>query len=265
MKIVGMMMVIAGTAQLAYAGDWGSDEQAKACEKETADSKSWGDLHDFPYGINARMKNGGVGAACKAEVERRGKICLADSNMKSIYESPGNANPHKDPNAFCNYRAFGQIIDQLRNAASAEAAKKAQAEAEANAKAKKEADAKAALEATEVPEVGLKNAALEKAVATAFEKDYSGYKALKVYLDRWVDDDLEKDDFGRVIGRDLSATVLFKEDGKCMLHYELWLQHGKGKSFSGPLSARGGGSMREHEILCSKVEASAGGGKAKKK
>jgi hypothetical protein len=128
----------------------------------------------------------------------------------------------------------------------------------------KAAAAKAELEITEAPEECHKNAALVKAVATAFDKEYDGYKAIKVYLDRWVDEDLEKDSFGRVTGRDLSATVFFKDQGKCMLHYELWLQHGSGKSFSGPLSARGGGSMHEREILCSKVEAAAGG-KSKKK
>jgi hypothetical protein len=35
------------------------------------------------------------------------------------------------------------------------------------------------------------------------------------------------------------------------------MQRGKGKSFSGPLSARGAGSMTKTEILCSKAEAGA--------
>jgi hypothetical protein len=76
---------------------------------------------------------------------------------------------------------------------------------------------------------------------------------LKVILGRW-DDRYEKDAFGRVNGRNVYATVVNKQpDGSCQMHGELWLQHGKGTSFSGPLSARGSGSVEESGILCSKV------------
>jgi hypothetical protein len=44
-------------------------------------------------------------------------------------------------------------------------------------------------------------------------------------------------------------------DGKCELHDEQWLQHGNGRSFSGPLTARGAGSLEEVEIPCAKAEA----------
>jgi hypothetical protein len=46
-------------------------------------------------------------------------------------------------------------------------------------------------------------------------------------------------------------------DGKCELHGELWMQRGNGNSFSGPLSARGAGSLHQDEILCSRVEGAA--------
>jgi len=97
---------------------------------------------------------------------------------------------------------------------------------------------------TEVPKATMKNAALEKAVSDAYKRDYEKEnKVLKVVLFGW-DEDLEKDDFGQVTGRDMAATLVVKlPDGTCQLHYELWMQHGHGRSFSGPLEARGAGAM----------------------
>ena len=46
-------------------------------------------------------------------------------------------------------------------------------------------------------------------------------------------------------------------DGTCQLHYELWMQNGHGKSFSGPLEARGAGSLEELAISCDKIDAAA--------
>jgi hypothetical protein len=94
-------------------------------------------------------------------------------------------------------------------------------------KAKKEAaEEKAKLEGTEVPKPTMHDAKLEKAVAAAYDRDYPGNKILKVVLGGWSDD-FEKDAFGRITG------------------------------ISGPLSARGSGSMETTEILCSKAEAGA--------
>jgi hypothetical protein len=112
---------------------------------------------------------------------------------------------------------------------------------------------------TELPKATMKNAALEKAVADAYKREgYTDNKVLKVLLFGW-DDDLEKDAFGQVTGRDMQATVVAKlPDGTCQMHYELWLQLGNGRSFSGKLEARGAGSMEELAINCDKVvEASA--------
>lgn len=116
----------------------------------------------------------------------------------------------------------------------------AQASREQQAAAKREADAKAALDATQMPKAEMHDAKLEK------------------------------DAFGRVNGRDLDATVVDKQpDGKCQLHNEYWLQHGNGRSFAGPLSARGAGSMNVKEIPCSNVDtalaSASGANKSKKK
>jgi hypothetical protein len=117
---------------------------------------------------------------------------------------------------------------------------------------------------TEVPKATMKSAALEKAVAAAYKRDYDG-QVLQVVLFGW-DEDLEKDDFGQVTGRDLSATVVVKlADGTCQLHYELWLQNGHGRSFSGPLSARGAGSASDTPLNCDKVAAPAPAKKPAKK
>lgn len=109
---------------------------------------------------------------------------------------------------------------------------------------------------TELPKPTMKNAALEKAVAAAYKKDYEN-TAVKVILFGW-DDDYEKDAFGQVTGRDMAATVAVKNaDGTCTLHYELWMQYGNGRSFSGPLHARGAGSAEDTPINCDKLEGAA--------
>src|SRR6185312_14258917 len=108
-----------------------------------------------------------------------------------------------------------------------------------------------------------KDAKLEKLVTAAYHKDYPEGTILKVILGDWSDD-YEKDAFGNVTGRDLDATVANKQaDGKCYLHNEFWLQYGNGRSFSGPLSARGAGSANDTEILCSKLETAAAAPAAK--
>jgi hypothetical protein len=108
----------------------------------------------------------------------------------------------------------------------------------------------------ELPKAGMKNPSLEKAVAAAYKRDYNN-KVLRVILHGW-EDEFETDDFGRVTGRDMAATLVTKlEDGTCELHYELWVQNGNGRRFSGPLRARGAGSKETSPIGCDKVEAPA--------
>jgi hypothetical protein len=201
---------------------WGTPEQAGPC----VNGKGF-----YDGGWTVRGSD-----ACKAEWERRQALCLKDEQAK-----PSNATIKPEVVAGNCKRAtehaierdMDKLIDQQKDAAKA-------------------AEAKAKMATTEVPKADQRNPTLEKAVAAAYAKDYPG-KVIKVVLGRWSDD-YEKDAFGRITGRDLYATVVNKQaDGTCQLHGELWLQHGKGKSFAGPLSARGAGSVEESPILCSKA------------
>jgi hypothetical protein len=254
MKKVWVVAIILGNAHLVHAGKYGTDEQAMACEKEYVANESW---RKEPDAISTDLKHGAaISAACKAEVDKRAKSCLTDPENQQAIKDPAYGIAHSDPPAWCQYMAFFDMADGIEKALDKRAKDAAEAEAAAAEKAK--------LEATEVPKPEMNNRALEKAVTLAYQKDYSG-KVLKVVLFGWADD-LEKDGFGRVTGRDLAATVVNKQpDGKCQLHYELWLQYGNGRSFSGPLSARGAGSAEDSEILCSKVEAGAAPAKKKGK
>jgi hypothetical protein len=135
--------------------------------------------------------------------------------------------------------------------------KKARAAEEAKKKEEEKAKDAAAVAAVELPKALMHDAKLEKMVTDAYHRDYPDGKVLSVILGRWAED-LEKDGFGRISGRDLDATVVNEQpDGKCMMHDEFWMQHGTGRSFSGPLAARGAGSAHDLEILCSKAEAGA--------
>lgn len=200
---------------------WGTPEQAGPCVNGTT-------YYDGSWKALAND-------ACKAEWARRQALCLNDEQMKPfIGDAPALAADNcKALTSHAIERDMDKFLDQ-------------------QATEKKAAEAKAKLATTEVPKADQRNPGLEKAVAKAYTKDYPG-KVLKVVLGRWADD-FEKDAFGRVNGRDLYATVVNKQpDGTCQLHGELWLQHGKGKSFAGPLSARGAGSVEESPILCTKV------------
>lgn len=185
--------------------------------------------------------------------------------MRGIYRDASNEGPHKDPPGFCSYRAFGEISNDLLQAAYKKDQDAAQAKAEIERKAKDAADSAQKAATIELPKAEKHDAALEKAVAAALVRDYPGNKVLKVILGS-SSDDFEKDAFGRITGRDLDATVVNKHpDGKCELHGELWMQRGNGKSFSGPLSARGAGSLHQDEILCSRVEGTASADASSKK
>ena len=242
MKIgsVGMMIVIVGSVQVARAGEpWGTEEEASVCDKEYSANKN---LKEFMV-INDAINAGKISEPCKAEIEKRATQCVADPEMQKIIKDP--AYKIKDGEAWCKYRAFWNMGNQLDKII--EKREKAAADAKA-AEAKK-----AELAGVELPKAQMKDAGLEKAVAAAYRK--AGYRGtvLRVILAGW-NPDLEKDAFGHVTGRDLAATVVTKQpDGKCLLHTELWLQRGSGRSFSGALSARGAGSEEESEILCSKA------------
>jgi hypothetical protein len=181
--------------------------------------------------------------ACKAEIAQRLDKCLQDPEQRKIIDDPQYV-AHKDPKGYCKEVAEEKIEHQMDEYLKQQEARK---DLEAR---------QAKLDGTEVPKAKMHDPLLEKAVASAYNKAYPGNKILKVVLGNWSDD-YEKDVFGRVTGRDLYATIVNRHpDGKCELHGELWLQHGKGKSFSGPLSARGAGSAETNQISCSKVGAS---------
>jgi hypothetical protein len=220
------LVLAAGLSSTALAADWGKVDKPEVCKES-----HWiqGQLGYYPE--------------CQKQVDQLLDKCMGDPDQKAElakhnFVDGKNTSPYsmdegkkypKDAREYCE----GEILQRI-------------------AKQLEQGD----VEKVELPKGSMKNAALEKAVTTAFQKDYGDTKAkvLMVILDGWHPD-LEKDDFGRVTGRDLSATVVKKmPDGKCVLHEELWLQHGNGKSFSGPLSARGAGSWKDTEILCTKVE-----------
>ncbi|HEX4460313.1 MAG TPA: hypothetical protein VIA18_20185 [Polyangia bacterium] len=209
-------------SSLAFAEEqlqWGTPEQAAPCVNGKG-------FYDGGWQLHASD-------ACKAEMARRQALCLKDERMKP---ADATVKPEvvesncKHGVGFAIERDMNKFLDAAKDAAG-----------------------KAKMEATAVPKADQRNPALEKAVAKAYAKDYPSGKIIKVVLGRWADD-YEKDAFGRITGRDLYATVVNKQpDGTCQLHGELWLQHGKGKSFSGPLSARGSGSAEDSPILCSKA------------
>jgi hypothetical protein len=220
------MLLGTSASALAEQGPWGTPAESKPCQA-TLDSPE-----------------------CKAEISRRAQNCLADprEDQRTWQERGDKSKEAHDARrlSFCTDVATDIMKRQMDRLADDE---------------KRAAEAKAKVEGVELPKADQHNAGLEKAVAAAYAKDYPGGKIVTVILGRWSDD-YEKDAFGRVTGRDLFATIAAKKpDGTCTIHGELWLQHGKGKSFSGPLSPRGAGSAEDHEILCDKLEA----GKAPKK
>ena len=252
---------IAGASTAARAGDayGGSVADAYKCEAEIAAQDAAPDQWKW---LDETLKANKLSPACKAVFESRIPACLKDPYMQS-----GLKNPEIQkgiPNRACHQQVWGGIWEQVTN----DRQNKKQAEEEAKAKADRDAKAAAEVAARELPKAKRHDANLEKLVANAYRKDYPDGKILKVLVFDWSDD-YEKDAFDRVTGRDLDATVVNKQpDGRCFMHNEYWLQYGNGRSFSGPLSARGAGSASDKEILCSKAEAGASvasAGKAKKK
>lgn len=252
-----VVFAIAAAAGTARASDYyGTLDAARLCEKETAAAKAAPDMWKW---LDEAMKTGQLSPQCKAEMDKEMPACKSDRWMQRKLTDP---EIHKgNPDRVCHQEIFGKMWEQIINDDNhkKEAAEEAKRKEEANAKAA------AAVAATELPKPGKRDAKLEKAVADAYHRDYPEGKVLKVVLGSWSDD-YEKDAFGRVTGRDLDATVVNQQpDGKCQLHNEYWMQHGNGRSFGGPLSARGAGSLNKQEILCSKVGADATGGGRKKR
>jgi hypothetical protein len=245
-QLVSVLAVVAvgvGFAGAARAEDWGTLENAHLCDKEWATANESPDLWKW---FNEAAKTGkGLSPECKAELDKRQQVCLKDPSMDVYFNQRGT-----EPNKLCYQQAFSGMQSQV----SAAAAAKKRDEDVAKAKEAEHAKIAAATAARELPAAKKHDAKLEKAVADAYHRNYPDNKVLKIILFAWSDE-LEKDAFNRVTGRDLDATVVEKEpDGKCYLHNEFWLQHGSGKSFSGPLSPRGAGSLNKDEILCSKVD-----------
>ena len=247
-----MLACTGGLTTVARASNgWGTLADAYKCEKEVDSVGKT--VRASKWAADARKSGTGISDECKAEIEKRIPVCENDSTMAYQLRDP-DIN-HGDPKGFCFGAAFSQIGDQITNDRNDKKREADLAKEKEESKAKAAAAAAAAAASAELPKALMHNAALESAVAKAYAKDYAPGKVLKVILGRWADE-YEKDAFGRVTGRDLNATVVNKQpDGSCQMHDELWLQHGKGKSFSGPLSPRGAGSAEDKGILCSKVGA----------
>ena len=251
------LALVVGPATL-LAQDLGQLEQARVCLDEYRyykahenDRGEW-----YPSNDLLRARSGKVApAACKVEVDRRAALCKTNKDMQARHKDLQGRDTYKSMtlDEYCLERGYQDVMFDFINEGrrAEEEAQKAAAQAEADAKRQ------AQIAATEPPTAKMKNAALEKAVKKAYEVDWGEdgkNKVLKVWLHGW-DDEFEKDAFGRVTGRDMHATVAVrKPDGTCHLHYELWVQMGNGRSFSGPLKARGAGSKEENQILCEKLE-----------
>lgn len=241
-------LVAVTTTTIARADDakWGTPEQAAVCTKDCDYYSNWKDT---------------ASPECKAELDRRTKACLDDPDAKKKFDAWVKS--YKDAKSDAKLPTYAE---------SCASDGKSDLESSMDTyedicKKKKEDDAtKAKLESTEVPKATMHDGKLEAMVKKAYVDDYHGVnKVLKVVLEGW-DEEYEKDDFGQITGRDMHATVVNKQpDGKCSLHSELFLQHGHGRSFSGPFELRGGGSASDNEILCSKVEGKPAAAPAKKK
>lgn len=248
MKTISILaaLVAATTATTARAdAKWGTPEQAAVCTKDCDYYNGWNE-HPAPE--------------CKAELERRTKACLADPKAKAEFDAWVKS--YKDAKSTAKLPSW---TDNCNNEGKRDLETSMDAYKNVCAQKKRDDEAKAKLESTEVPKATMHDAKLEAMVEKAYKAGGYENKVLKVVLEGWSDD-YEKDAFGQINGRDLAATVVNKQpDGKCFLHGELFLQHGHGMKFSGPLTLRGAGSATDDEILCSKVEGKPAAAPAKKK
>ncbi len=228
-----------GAAQ-AYSHKWGSLEDALKCQSEVeASTPGWDSKHyDNKYMSNAVESGKLSPRPCKARQrsanQARSTICLRlDPEMKSDLEY---ADKHKISHEdYCNDAVGGNLWQLVYNDHQTKASQAEEARKKDEAKAK----AAAAVAAAELPKPLTHDAKLEKMDADAYHRDYPEGSVLRVILGQWAED-LEKDAFGRVTGRDLNATVVNKQaDGRCMMHDELWMQHGNGRALRLGASAVG--------------------------
>lgn len=227
---VGLAALTMSISAFAADDPYGTPEQAASClQMASIRGRAHYDKSQLP-------------AECITELDRRVELCFKDPEEQKIFKDP-KYTASQDPTEFCREVVTDRVQDQMKEY-DIQQAKKKQA-----------ADEQAAIDNTELPKPDQRNPTLEKAVKAAYSKGYPENKVLYVALGNWSSD-YEKDAFGRVTGRDLPADVVVRQpDGRCQLHTELYLQHGHGRSFGGPLSLRGGGSSNDKWIHCEKVTA----------
>jgi hypothetical protein len=234
----GIGAVIVMTAGVATAEPYGARTDVAVCAKSLEGLSNEGACVEGP------PKD--LTAECRAEVDKRIAACKkkpaeAKDEIEDCNRHRPLPDPAKEPDKFCGSVVWDQMLDQSRWHPPDPS--------------------------VEVPKATMHDAKLEGMIKSAYELDYHGVnKVLKVVLQGW-EEEYEKDAFGRITGRDIDATVVNKQpDGTCSLHSEMFLQHGNGRSFSGPFELRGAGSASDTAILCEKVEqAKAAPAPAKKK
>ncbi len=233
----GIGAVIVMAAGVATAGPpWGDRKDVAVC------AKSLDRLSNQNACLDGIPKD--APDECKAEVQKRIEVCKKKplNDQKAIDDCNYQRklpDPAKEPDKYCTSVVWDEMLNQVRWTPPDPS--------------------------VEVPKATMHDAKLEAMIKAAYVEDYHGVnKVLKVVLQGW-EDDYEKDDFDRIIGRDMNATVVNKQpDGTCSLHSEMFMQHGNGRSFSGPFELRGAGTAHDVDILCEKVEPPAKAAPAKK-
>jgi hypothetical protein len=194
-------------------------------------------------------------AACKAEVEKRAEACLKDPDQQRKIKELGSAGNRQGliiqrggaggPRLYCADAAWDKLLEQRAKVA----AEKAKADAEKKAADERRANA----EKAEMPKAAKKDATIEGMVRTAFAKEFTDSKILKIVIvsSEWTN---EHDNFNRLIGRNIQVAVVHQKKDICEVHSEAWYQEYKGGRFTGPLSERGAGSLERYEIACKNVK-----------
>jgi hypothetical protein len=239
---VAALGVLIGGGQIAWAAEpWGTPAEAAVCEKDYAAHKKW--KRHVPA-INEALQHGEVSAPCQAEIEKRGSQCSSDPEMQKIINDP--AYKITDAAAWCRYRAFWNMANQLDVVLEAQ-----QKDAAA---AQKAATEKARVEAVVMPKPAGHVPAIEKMVASSYSKIYPDRTLLKVVLDGATEWQIKRSFVGIITGRSIWATIASQKGDKCQVYGTYWEQQHNGKAFSGSLVEHGAGAATYSEILCSKVK-----------